>query len=332
MVEQLGGGAEAATPDLPIFAEPARGPLWQLGVLWRFTRPHTLIGSALCIPALLAFAAPPGALFSAPLGYALLWALVPSLLINVYITGLNQLYDIELDRVNKPTLPLANGDMSPAVGTAIVLASLVGGLALGWAHPRYCTDALRATLVGSALLGTAYSAPPLRLKRFPLLAGLCIMGVRHAHVHVACALHVHCVCTACALHVHCVCLQHEEQPLVHELLSQKEAGGGAATRRTHSREQRSAHRHQRWRRARRRRGRLGQQVLPHPLSEHAVRQPALRLQLVSPTADARHEARPRVSARAQQLLQLQLRGCRGCRGCRGREVSLGIEVLVGERV
>jgi len=47
---------------------------------------------------------------------------VPSLLINLYITGLNQLYDIELDRVNKPTLPLAAGDMSPAVGTAIVLA------------------------------------------------------------------------------------------------------------------------------------------------------------------------------------------------------------------
>ena len=123
VVEQLGGGAEeAATPDVSSFAEPARGPLWQLGVLWRFTRPHTLIGSALCIPALLAFAAPPGTLLSAPLGYAWLWALVPSLLINLYVTGLNQLYDIELDRVNKPTLPLAAGDMSPAVGTAIVLA------------------------------------------------------------------------------------------------------------------------------------------------------------------------------------------------------------------
>ena len=78
-----------------------------------------------------------------------------------------------------------------------VLASLVGGLALGWAHPRYCTDALRATLVGSALLGTAYSAPPLRLKRFPLLAGLCIMGVRHAHMCTA-------LCTAFVLHVYCI--------------------------------------------------------------------------------------------------------------------------------
>ena len=88
-----------------------------------------------------------------------------------------------------------------------VLASLVSGLALGWAHPRYCTDALRATLVGSALLGTAYSAPPLRLKRFPLLAGLCIMAVRHAHVHM---LHVYCMCSCMCiayvyvLHGHCL--------------------------------------------------------------------------------------------------------------------------------
>jgi len=85
-----------------------------------------------------------------------------------------------------------------------VLASLVGGLALGWAHPRYCTDALRATLVGSALLGTAYSAPPLRLKRFPLLAGLCIMGVRHAHMCTARVPHVYCMCTASALYLHCL--------------------------------------------------------------------------------------------------------------------------------
>ncbi len=31
--------------------------------------------------------------------------------------------------------------------------------------------------LGSALLGTAYSAPPLRLKRFPLLAALSIIVV-----------------------------------------------------------------------------------------------------------------------------------------------------------
>ena len=165
-----------------------RGPLWPINVLWRFTRPHTLIGSALCIPSLLTYAVPPGTALLSPellssLGCAAAIAMLPSLLMNVYITGLNQLYDIELDRINKPTLPLAAGDMTPAVGTAVVLACLVGGLALGWSHPRYCTDALRATLIGSAALGTAYSLPPMRLKRFPLLAGLLIMAVRGALVN-----------------------------------------------------------------------------------------------------------------------------------------------------
>ena len=161
-----------------------RGPLHAAGVLWRFSRPHTLIGSALCIPALSLYAAPPGAAISSAVFVPLvLYAMVPSLLVNVYITGLNQLFDIPIDRVNKPTLPLASGEMSPAVGAATVLLCLAGGLALGWAFPPLCSPALRATLCGSALLGTAYSCPPVRLKRSPLLASLCIMSVRGALIN-----------------------------------------------------------------------------------------------------------------------------------------------------
>ena len=63
-------------------------------------------------------------------------------------------------------------------GITIVATSLIAALLLGFAHPLYSTGALKATLVGSALLGTAYSLPPLRLKRFPVLAAVCIMGVR----------------------------------------------------------------------------------------------------------------------------------------------------------
>ena len=44
-------------------------------------------------------------------------------------------------------------------------------------------------------------------------------------------------------------------------------------------------------------------VRAHPLAEHPVREAALRLAHVRFTADARHQARPRVAAGAQQLLQ-----------------------------
>lgn len=39
-------------------------------------------------------------------------ALVPALLMNVSIVGLNQLYDVEIDKINKPYLPLASGEMT----------------------------------------------------------------------------------------------------------------------------------------------------------------------------------------------------------------------------
>ena len=47
-----------------------------------------------------------------PAAVALAQALTSALLMNVCIVGLNQLYDVEIDKVNKPYLPLASGEMS----------------------------------------------------------------------------------------------------------------------------------------------------------------------------------------------------------------------------
>jgi len=167
-------------------AAPAHGPLHPLMVLWRFSRPHTLIGSALCIPALSLFAAPAG--MAAPalvstLVPVVLYATLPSLLINIYITGLNQLFDVEIDKVNKPKLPLASGEMSIPAGWATVLTCLALGVGLGLAPSPLASPALLATLLGSVFLGTIYSTPPFRLKRFPLMASFCIMSVRGALIN-----------------------------------------------------------------------------------------------------------------------------------------------------
>jgi hypothetical protein len=143
-----------------------------------------MLGSAVCIPALTLYAAPAGAALSLPLLQGVLYALPAALLMNVYITGLNQLLDIEIDRINKPDLPLASGELSPLAGSLLVAGALVLSLGLGWWHPWLSTNALRITLLGSALLGTLYSAPPFRLKRFPLLASACIITVRCMHARV----------------------------------------------------------------------------------------------------------------------------------------------------
>lgn len=148
-------------------------------VLWRFSRPHTLVGSALAIPAIHFLAAPSfQAAFTSTNLAAMLFAMVPSLLMNLYITGLNQITDVEIDRVNKPNLPIVAGELSMKTAIVTVIVSLVLSLALGLAHPTLGSQGLNVALWGSGILGTLYSLPPFRLKRFPLLAAFCIVAVR----------------------------------------------------------------------------------------------------------------------------------------------------------
>jgi hypothetical protein len=54
---------------------------------------------------------------------ALLQALVPALLMNICIVGLNQVFDVRIDRVNKPYLPLASGEFSMQTGVGLVRRS-----------------------------------------------------------------------------------------------------------------------------------------------------------------------------------------------------------------
>jgi len=162
-------------------------------VLWKFSRPHTLIGSALAIPALHLLAAPSLSLSAAScycspsrMLHSILYATVPSLLMNVYITGLNQITDVEIDKINKPYLPIAAGMLSPrraiiTVATCLLLSlsfvAPVDGVFGRWAA-GLATPGLKFALWGSAVLGTLYSLPPFRLKRFPMLAAFCIVAVR----------------------------------------------------------------------------------------------------------------------------------------------------------
>uniref|UniRef100_A0A0E0ACR9 Homogentisate phytyltransferase n=1 Tax=Oryza glumipatula TaxID=40148 RepID=A0A0E0ACR9_9ORYZ len=84
----------------------------------------------------------------------LLEAVVAALFMNIYIVGLNQLFDIEIDKVNKPTLPLASGEYSPATGVALVSAFAAMSFGLGWAVG---SQPLFLALFISFILGTAYS-------------------------------------------------------------------------------------------------------------------------------------------------------------------------------
>ncbi|MEO0935854.1 MAG: homogentisate phytyltransferase, partial [Cyanobacteria bacterium J06641_2] len=104
---------------------------------------------------------------------------------NVYIVGLNQLQDVEIDKINKPHLPVASGEFSQRTGEIIVITTGILALSLSWLLGPF----LFAMVGISLAIGTAYSLPPIRLKRFPFWAAICIFSVRGAVVNLGLFLH-----------------------------------------------------------------------------------------------------------------------------------------------
>ncbi len=172
-VEQIPNTSLAAT-STPLSAPHPLSLFEKLKVVWEFTRPHTFIGSILSLTTLFMYTAPSTMWTTPHFLFSLIIALIPSLLTNLYITGLNQVTDVEIDIINKPYLPIPSGKLSKRNATILVIGSLIISLLFA-AKVEF---PLRMTILTSALLGTVYSLPPFRLKRFPLLAAFCILTVR----------------------------------------------------------------------------------------------------------------------------------------------------------
>jgi homogentisate phytyltransferase/homogentisate geranylgeranyltransferase len=159
-------------------ATEPRGAVHPLSVLWRFSRPHTIVGTALSVTGLYLIAA---AESDAAGGVGdLLATLIAGLTVNVAIVGVNQITDVEIDRINKPWLPIAAGDLSPGAARALVAACTAIPLVMGLTQGAAETGAVAAGLA----VGALYSLPPARLKRFPVAASLCITGVRSIVVNL----------------------------------------------------------------------------------------------------------------------------------------------------
>jgi homogentisate phytyltransferase / homogentisate geranylgeranyltransferase len=167
----------SATPVRAAEAEPARPWLVWAGIVWRFSRPHTVIGTTVSVITLYAIAAaadqPTGAL---DLGATL----VVAWCVNVAIVGLNQIEDVEIDRINKPQLPMAAGELGRGAATRIVAGTTIVAIAMAISQGMIELVAVLAALG----VGAAYSSPPLRLKRFPLIAAISISAVRALAVNL----------------------------------------------------------------------------------------------------------------------------------------------------
>ncbi|XP_059461052.1 homogentisate phytyltransferase 1, chloroplastic isoform X1 [Corylus avellana] len=160
-----------------------------LDAFYRFSRPHTVIGTALSIISVSLLAVEKLSDISPLFFTGVLEAVVAALFMNIYIVGLNQLTDIDIDKVNKPYLPLASGEFSIGTGLMIVTSFSILSFWLGWIVGSW---PLFWALFISFLLGTAYSInlPLLRWKRFAVVAAMCILVVRAVIVQLAFFLHM----------------------------------------------------------------------------------------------------------------------------------------------
>ncbi|KAJ8612567.1 hypothetical protein CTAYLR_007204 [Chrysophaeum taylorii] len=147
------------------------------GAVYKFVRPHTIRGTmlgALC--GVTKAITDTGAVFD--------WQLVPRAMVgvvallsaNALIVGINQIYDQDIDRVNKPFLPIAAGELSTRTAWALLGAC-------GLAGPILCYAAFSPFIFKLYVLGTTlgvlYSVPPFDLKkRGPLVAGATIAVCR----------------------------------------------------------------------------------------------------------------------------------------------------------
>lgn len=154
-----------------------------LKILWKFSRPHTIIGSLCSITALYMIASGGKGLSDHLLLYGL--TLIAALACNVFIVGINQIADVEMDKINKPYLPLAAGTLSRKNALRVVYTALVICLAVSFFASLFYFGLIVIIL----LIGIAYSLPPLYLKQHHLPAALAITVVRGLLVNVGIFLH-----------------------------------------------------------------------------------------------------------------------------------------------
>ncbi len=139
--------------------------------VWKFSRPHTIIGSIISICTLFYIIYDQQKIHA--LSY-LTMALIIAVTCNVFIVGINQIADVKIDKINKPYLPIPLGLLSVQKAKIIVCSALLISLGLA----VFISPYLFGIVAIAAVIGWAYSMPPFYLKQHHVSAALSIAVVR----------------------------------------------------------------------------------------------------------------------------------------------------------
>jgi 4-hydroxybenzoate polyprenyltransferase len=152
----------------------SRQQQWQAFV--DFARPFTLIAPALGFVsgAVTATGAYPREAWQWNLVLFPLIGAAMAAVLNIASNGLNQIYDYEIDCINKPKRPLPSGRMSTRTAWIITLVSFVLAFALAWCVAPGGRHEVFWIVLIAGLITVLYSAPPLRTKRLGIWANITI--------------------------------------------------------------------------------------------------------------------------------------------------------------
>ena len=156
-------------------------------LLVEFSRPFTLVAPALGFAsgaATAAGAAPREAWSTDLLLYPIIGLVMASVL-NAASNALNQIYDLEIDRINKPRRPLPSGRLSLSGAWAFTLATYVVALLLAWFVEPGGRHECFWIVVAATIITVLYSAPPFRTKRLGIWANITIAIPRGVLLKVA---------------------------------------------------------------------------------------------------------------------------------------------------
>lgn len=159
-----------------------------LPALWlELSRPFTLVAPALGVVsgAVTAAGAAPRDHWTADLVlYTAVGALM-AMVLNGANNALNQIYDLEIDRVNKPQRPLTSGRLSIRDAWTFTWTAYAAALVLAWFVAPGGRRECFWIVVVAAILTFVYSVPPLRTKQRGIWANVTIAIPRGVLLKVA---------------------------------------------------------------------------------------------------------------------------------------------------
>lgn len=157
------------------------------GLLIEFSRPFTLLAPALGFAsgAATAAGAAPRESWSTDLLLYPLYGLLMAAILNAASNALNQIYDLEIDRVNKPKRPLPSGRLTVREAWAFTVAAYTVALALAWMVAPGGRHECFWIVILATVITVLYSVPPFRTKRLGIWANLTIAIPRGVLLKVA---------------------------------------------------------------------------------------------------------------------------------------------------